>query len=201
MDGLIYASSMVMLDSAHRKMPVPALARWLLDVGIAATLAANIAHGLGHGFPVVAMATWPAVALVGSYELLMMIIRGAQLGSSITPSRDMNSCTRMFPMVSASWWVTRGRALRPLSYLCHERAPPERQAHQNMARSRSRRWRNRLVTADGQVALHMSPARWKTSPRSRLIGSIAAGHRTPASASATGEVTCLNFQRWNQPGP
>jgi hypothetical protein len=29
-DGLIYASSMVMLDSARRKVPVPALARWLL---------------------------------------------------------------------------------------------------------------------------------------------------------------------------
>ena len=29
-DGLIYASSMVMLDSARRKTPVPALARWLL---------------------------------------------------------------------------------------------------------------------------------------------------------------------------
>jgi Protein of unknown function (DUF2637) len=28
-DGLIYASSMVMLDSARRKVPVPALARWL----------------------------------------------------------------------------------------------------------------------------------------------------------------------------
>lgn len=29
-DGLIYASSMVMLDSARREVPVPALARWLL---------------------------------------------------------------------------------------------------------------------------------------------------------------------------
>jgi hypothetical protein len=29
-DGLIYASSMVMLDSARRRVPVPALARWLL---------------------------------------------------------------------------------------------------------------------------------------------------------------------------
>ena len=48
-DGLIYASSMVMLDSARRKVPVPALARWLLGLGIAATLAANVAHGLGHG--------------------------------------------------------------------------------------------------------------------------------------------------------
>ena len=46
-DGLIYASSMVMLDSARRKAPVPALARWLLGAGIAATLAANVAHGMG----------------------------------------------------------------------------------------------------------------------------------------------------------
>jgi len=48
-DGLIYASSMVMLNAARRSMPVPALARWLLGLGIAATLAANVAHGLGHG--------------------------------------------------------------------------------------------------------------------------------------------------------
>jgi hypothetical protein len=77
-DGLIWSSSMVMLDSARRKMPVPALARWLLGLGIAATLAANVAHGLGHGPVGAAVSAWPAVALVGSYELLMMIIRGAQ---------------------------------------------------------------------------------------------------------------------------
>jgi hypothetical protein len=32
-DVLIYASSMVMLDSARRKATVPALARWLLGLG------------------------------------------------------------------------------------------------------------------------------------------------------------------------
>ena len=77
-DGLIYASSMVMLDSARRKVQVPSLARWLPGVGIAATLAANFAHGLGHGVAGAAVAAWPAVGLVGSYELLMMIICGAQ---------------------------------------------------------------------------------------------------------------------------
>jgi hypothetical protein len=47
-DGLIYASSMVMMmDSARRKRSAPALARWLLGLGVAATLAANVAHGLG----------------------------------------------------------------------------------------------------------------------------------------------------------
>jgi hypothetical protein len=78
-DGLIYASSMVMLDSARRKMPVPALARWLLGLGIAATLAANVAHGIGHGPVGAAVAAWPAVALIGSYELLMMVIRNSQV--------------------------------------------------------------------------------------------------------------------------
>ena len=46
LDGLIYASSMVMLDSGRRKTSVPALARWLLGLGIAAILAANVAHRL-----------------------------------------------------------------------------------------------------------------------------------------------------------
>ena len=84
-DGLIYASSMVMLDSVRRTMPVPALARWLLGLGIAATLAANVAHGLGHGLASAAVAAWPAVALVGSYELLMMVIRGSQAPAGGTP--------------------------------------------------------------------------------------------------------------------
>jgi hypothetical protein len=75
---------MVMLDSARRKTPVPMLARWLLGLGIAATLAANVAHGLGHGLIGAAVAAWPAVALVGSYELLMMVIRTSQTVSDNT---------------------------------------------------------------------------------------------------------------------
>ena len=78
-DGLISAISMVMLDSVRQGVPVPSLARWLLGLGIAATLAANVAHGLGHGLIGAAVGAWPAVALVGSYELLMMTIRGTQL--------------------------------------------------------------------------------------------------------------------------
>jgi hypothetical protein len=74
-DGLVYASSMVMLDSARRGVRVPALARWLLGLGIIATLAANVAHGLDHGLIGAAVGAWPAVALVGSYELLMTVIR------------------------------------------------------------------------------------------------------------------------------
>jgi hypothetical protein len=38
-----------------------------------ATVAANVAHGLGHGPVGAVVAAWPVVALVGSYELLMMV--------------------------------------------------------------------------------------------------------------------------------
>jgi hypothetical protein len=47
-DGLVYASSMVMFDSAWRKVPVPAVARWLLGLGIAAALRLTW-RGWGHG--------------------------------------------------------------------------------------------------------------------------------------------------------
>ncbi len=76
-DGLIYASSMALLSAARQGREAPALARWLLALGIGVTLAANVAHGLAHGPAGAAVAAWPAVSLVGSYELLMVIIRGA----------------------------------------------------------------------------------------------------------------------------
>src|SRR5215472_1122886 len=47
------------------------------------------------------------------------------VGSLITPSRVMNSCTLMLPMMSASWRVTRGQPLWPPCCLSHERAAPE----------------------------------------------------------------------------
>lgn len=74
-DGLVYASSMVILHAARHKLPVPVLARALLGLGIAATLAANVAHGADHGTVGAVVAAWPAGALVGSYELCMWIVR------------------------------------------------------------------------------------------------------------------------------
>ena len=75
-DGLIYASSMVMLDSARRKTPVPALARWLLGLGNAATFGQRGAR-FGSRPDRCCRAAWPAVTLVGSYELLILIIQVA----------------------------------------------------------------------------------------------------------------------------
>ena len=74
-DGLVYASSMVVLSAARHRVPVPSLARWLLGLGIAATLTANMAQGWSHGLVGAVVAAWPAVSLVGSYELLVWLIR------------------------------------------------------------------------------------------------------------------------------
>jgi hypothetical protein len=60
---------MVMLYAARHRVPVPSLARWLLALGIAATLTANMAQGWSHGPVGAVVAAWPAVSLVGSYEL------------------------------------------------------------------------------------------------------------------------------------
>jgi hypothetical protein len=73
-DGLVYASSMVILYAARHRVPVPSLARWLLGLGIVATLTANMAQGWSHGPVGAVIAAWPAVSLVGSYELLVWLI-------------------------------------------------------------------------------------------------------------------------------
>jgi hypothetical protein len=83
-DGLIYSASMVLLDAARRKADAPVLARWLLGLGIAATLAANVAAGLHYGPLGAVVAAWPAVALVGSYELLMLLIRSGATAEPAT---------------------------------------------------------------------------------------------------------------------
>ena len=72
-DGLVYASSMVILYAARHRVPVPSLARWLLALGIAVTLTANMAQGWSHGPVGAVVAAWPAVSLVGSYELVWLI--------------------------------------------------------------------------------------------------------------------------------
>lgn len=76
-DGLILAASMVLLHAARHRLPVPRLAWLLLALGILATLGANVAHGLAQGPIGALVAAWPAVALVGSYELLMWLVRTA----------------------------------------------------------------------------------------------------------------------------
>jgi Protein of unknown function (DUF2637) len=125
-DGLIYASSMVMLDSARRNRPVPVLARWLLGLGIAATLAANVAHGLGHGLIGAAVAAWLAVALVGSHELLMMVIRSSQTDGGAESSHEIDPlqqrAAELFAELLAADRVPSIRAIRAQFHVGQPRA-------------------------------------------------------------------------------
>ena len=83
--------------------PIPSLARWLLGLGIAATLTANMAQGWSHGLVGAVVAAWPAVSLVGSYELLVWLIRksgtaehrapGGHLGGAVACCAAARSAT------------------------------------------------------------------------------------------------------------
>ena len=94
-DGLVYASSMVVLYAARHRLPVPSLARGLLGLGIAATLTATMAQGWSHGPAGAVVAAWPAVSLAGSYELLVWLIRtsgAAERGPSAEHLRNRAAC-------------------------------------------------------------------------------------------------------------
>jgi hypothetical protein len=76
-DGLIVAASMVLLDAARHREDAPALAWWMLAAGIGATLAVNVLAGVEAGPLGAIIASWPALAFVGCYELVMLLVRAA----------------------------------------------------------------------------------------------------------------------------
>lgn len=86
-DGLVFVASMVLLDAARRRAPAPPLARLALALGIGATIAVNILHGVAHGLIGAIISAWPAVCLVVVVELLMGLIRAARQGVA-TPALD-----------------------------------------------------------------------------------------------------------------
>ena len=82
-DGLTYASSIVTHDMTRRQVAGPCSGSMAARRGHRGDPGGEHAHGLGHGVAGAAVAAWPAVALVGSYELLM-IIRGVQVPADVT---------------------------------------------------------------------------------------------------------------------
>jgi hypothetical protein len=83
-DGVIAEASLVLLYAArHRITPAPRLARCMLVLGIVATVAANVTHGLPSSMlsPVThvvisaLLSAWPAGAFIGSVEMAMGLVR------------------------------------------------------------------------------------------------------------------------------
>jgi hypothetical protein len=65
-DGLIIAASLALLHGT-----APVLARWVLALGIAATVSANVAYGLPSGALGAVVSAWPGISFVGAAELLL----------------------------------------------------------------------------------------------------------------------------------
>lgn len=84
-DGLILAASMLILDASRLHLPTPLLAHWCLDAGILATISANLAHGIGNGPIGALVSAGPALAVAGSFELLMTLVR-TEPGASAAPT-------------------------------------------------------------------------------------------------------------------
>lgn len=76
-DGLLVVSSFVLMTEARAQRPAPRLARFGLVLGIAGTLAANVAYGVHFG-PVGALVNaWPAAAFITATEILVSQMRRA----------------------------------------------------------------------------------------------------------------------------
>lgn len=74
-DGMVATSSLVLLRAARAAVSAPWLARTGLALAVLATLAANVASGLPHGWPGALLAGWPAVAFVVSAETAISMSR------------------------------------------------------------------------------------------------------------------------------
>src|ERR1022692_5302728 len=82
-DGLILAASLVMLHEARNGRPAPPLARYMLGLGVAATVAANVAYGSAFGVLGAVISAWPAVAFIGSVEMAMGLVRAVRSGPAM----------------------------------------------------------------------------------------------------------------------
>jgi hypothetical protein len=83
-DGVIAEASLVKLYGArHKTARKPRLATFMLWLGIVATVAANVTHGLpssllspvAHMVIMALLSAWPAGAFIGSVEMAMSLVR------------------------------------------------------------------------------------------------------------------------------
>jgi hypothetical protein len=85
-DGLILAASLVLLHEARNDRDAPRLARFMLWLGIGATIGANVAFGVGYGLLGALISAWPAVAFIGAVEIAMQLVRrsrGPQVATAV----------------------------------------------------------------------------------------------------------------------
>ena len=112
-DGLIVAASMVLLDAARHRDRAPVLAIWLLAAGITATLAANVLAGAGYGPLGAVVSAWPALAFVGCYELLMLLVRANARRTAAAPGTGTPGIAQTGPQTGSETGAQTGTRTGP----------------------------------------------------------------------------------------
>src|SRR6266566_7668072 len=77
-DGTVAGASLSMLWAARSGLSTPWLARCMLTLGVLATLGANVGYGAPFGLSGELLSGWPAVAFVGSVEMVLSMVRRAR---------------------------------------------------------------------------------------------------------------------------
>jgi hypothetical protein len=72
-----------MLRTARAGLVTPRLARFMLGLAVAATLASNVAYGARFGITGSLLSGWPAVAFIGSAELAIGMARRARQAAPV----------------------------------------------------------------------------------------------------------------------
>ncbi|MBO0822354.1 MAG: DUF2637 domain-containing protein [Actinobacteria bacterium] len=85
-DGVVATSSLVMLRSARAGVASPWLSQLGLVLSVGATLGANIASGLGHGWIGALLSGWPAIGFVLSAETAISMSRRRGRQRSVAPT-------------------------------------------------------------------------------------------------------------------
>ena len=139
-DGLIVAASLVQLHAVRTGRDAHALARWMLWLGVAATVSANIAYGAKCGPVGATVSAWPAASFIGSVEMLMLMIKSGCTQATATepaaelvtvtapkrpravPQRTCGACHTPQPLTAFRSWKTKGVVSRSRTCLACEAA-------------------------------------------------------------------------------
>jgi hypothetical protein len=176
-DGMVATSSLVLLRAARVGMSAPWLARAGLVLAVLATLAANVASGLPHGWPGALVAGWPAVAFVVSAETVISMSRRSPAGRA---GGQPPATTAVTAVAASSGHHAAPAGQRPPGQVA-TRPPAGRTAAPALARAAGE--------ARGQAITRPSPADTEAAALAALAADPAMTHRQLAEAIGVSERT------------
>jgi hypothetical protein len=109
-DGMILAASVVILWAAGQGIRWPLRPLAVLAVGIAATIAANLAAGIGHGWLGAAVSAWSGFALIMMSDTGMWLTAARRKVAGDPDPQPASDCHHPPPPVTLAGALTAARA-------------------------------------------------------------------------------------------